>query len=171
MNFCISLRGLAVLPLVVLAACTLPDQSLLPPNVRLSAYSSGMDAVIDQYNGAKLTVTDPNAPIDFAAEGFSSLVGLARVELRFNLSVGCWVSGDRLVVTNLAMPPLVASWSPSDPVMLHGFIEHTLEQAGLCRRIGIGGRDAGISGFVWMSATSRSGLTTQSKQLLIDNPS
>src|SRR5690348_11911867 len=104
-------NGVALLTVLFLAGCTLPDQTRVPPNVRLSANSGPVEAVVDQTTGRDLFLTDPNAPIDFTAEGFSSLVGLSRVELHFNLQIGCWVSDTNLRTANVSLPVVVATWS------------------------------------------------------------
>lgn len=158
---------------LLLAGCDpgeLPDQTRLPPNVRLTAYSGKASAVVDQTQDAKLVLPSVDTPVDFVADGFASLVGLARVELRLKLLVGCRISRERLELVPLQLAPMAKSWPASGPLVLHGFVEHSIGQRGLCRQLGVGGVDEGVSGYASMTAIAQNGLRTESRLMAIDNP-
>lgn len=90
MNFCrtrfsVLLKLLLVCLIVpALAGCPLPDQSKVPPTVRIQ-YSSGNSGNLQSGDGR----VDPSQPLTIFVDGFSSLSGMQSLEVDPGYSFTC----------------------------------------------------------------------------------
>jgi hypothetical protein len=98
---------------LLVAGCQLPNQSTIPPSIRLTYTSGVMSPSTGPPNGGPAMI-DPNQLVSVFADGFSSLSGMKRLELDTSLYLVCRLGADGIVV-NPTFAPIVKT-APSGPI-------------------------------------------------------
>jgi hypothetical protein len=152
-----------VLIAVPLAACTLPNQNTIPPNVRVTYYSGNTNNAVDQTTGLPVQHVLPNQPITIIAQAWSSLAGLKSLELDPASTFNCYQGNIGQTGSPLYAP--IVKTAPPNVLTLSAEMDLGPPAAN-CQS----GWRVQWSGSFTAKAVGRDGLTTTSKQLNLVSP-